>query len=322
MLTSGASRPSLRQLEYFLASIEHGSFAAAALQLHIAQPSLSEQIRRLERTLGGPLFVRTNRNLQLTDLGRQLIPLAQNTLRSADALIERVRDMRTLSGGTVSFGTFSSAHMYLLVPVTSEFHLRHPDVAIRIVGLNSSAVADMVRDGELEAGLVQLPVDERGLAVSRVELVDTVVFVSADAKRARSPVTIDRIAESRLILSEARWGEADPLRRRLFLRAREAGIDIAPFVEVEFQTAALELAIAGVGDTVVSYLLTQMPQFCDLVSWAPLEPVMEERFAFVTRIGGTLSPATRTFMELAGRHVSALQAKADSWRAGQGKALA
>ncbi len=65
-------RPSLRQLEYFLAAVEHGSF----------QPSLSEQIRRLERTLGGRLFVRTNRNLQLTDMGRQLIPLAQNTLRT------------------------------------------------------------------------------------------------------------------------------------------------------------------------------------------------------------------------------------------------
>jgi|SRR6266508_48590 DNA-binding transcriptional LysR family regulator len=75
-------RPSLRQLEYFLAAVEHGSFAAAALHQHIAQPSLSEQIRRLERTLGGRLFVRTNRNLQLTDMGRQLIPLAQNTLRT------------------------------------------------------------------------------------------------------------------------------------------------------------------------------------------------------------------------------------------------
>jgi DNA-binding transcriptional LysR family regulator len=317
-----SGRPSLRQLEYFLASIEHGSFAAAAAALHIAQPSLSEQIRRLERTLGGPLFVRTNRNLQLTDLGRQVIPLAQNTVRSADALVERVRDVRTLSGGTVSFGTFSSAHIYLLVPVISEFHLRHPDVAIRVVGLNSSAVAGMVRDGELEAGLVQLPVDERGLDVGPAELVDTVVFVSAEPERAAAPVPIERLAASRLILSEAQWGDADPLRRRLGERARAAGVELTPFVEVEFQTAALELAIARVGDTVASYLLTRLPQFADLLSWAPLEPVLEEHFAFVTRPGGTLSPATRAFMQLARRHISALQARADSWRADQGKALA
>jgi DNA-binding transcriptional LysR family regulator len=198
--------------------------------------------------------------------------------------------------------------------VTSEFHLRHPDVAIRVVGLNSSDVASMVRDGELEAGLVQLPIDERGLDIGDTALVDTVVFASADSRRASRPVTIEQLAESRLILSEARWGESDPLRSRLQDRARAAGLEISPFVEVEFQTAALELAANGVGDTVVSYLLTRMPRFADLVSWAPLEPVLEERFAFVTRSGGSLSPATREFMTLARRHISALQASADTWR--------
>jgi DNA-binding transcriptional LysR family regulator len=309
-----SGRPSLRQLEYFLAAVEHGSFAAAATNLHIAQPSLSEQIKRLERSVGGKLFVRTNRNLQLTDMGRQLIPLAQNTLRSADALVDRVRDMRTLAGGTVSFGTFSSAHMYLLVPVTSEFNLRYPDVQVRVVGLNSSDVAAMVREGELEAGLVQLPVDERGLNVGKVELVDTVVFASSDPRRTSGPITIERLAQSRLILSEARWGEADPLRNSIARRAREAGLEIKPFVEVEFQTAALELAANGVGDTLVSYLLTRMPRFANLVSWAPLKPVLEERFAIVTRAKGTLSPATRAFMVLARQHISALQASANSWR--------
>ena len=309
-----AGRPSLRQLEYFLAAVEHGSFAAAAGQLHVAQPSLSEQVRHLERTLGGSLFVRTNRNLQLTDLARQLIPLARHTLRSADVLVERVRDVRTLCGGTVSFGAFSSAHMYLLVPLVREFHTHHPEVAVRVVGLNSSAVAAMVRDGELEAGLVQLPVDERGLDVGPVELVDTVVFASSDPRRTVAPVPVERLAAARLVLSEAQWGEADPLRHRLAARARAAGVELRAFVEVEFQTAALELAAAGVADTVASFLVTRLPPFADLVCWAPLEPVLEERFAFVTRSGGTLAPATRTFMELARAHISVLQATASSWR--------
>lgn len=307
-------RPSLRQLEYFLASVEHGSFAAAATHLHIAQPSLSDQIKRLERIVGGSLFVRTNRSLQLTDMGRQLIPMAQSTLRSADALVERVRDLRTLAGGKVSFGTFSSAHLYLLIPVTSEFNLRHPDVEVRVVGLNSSDVATMVRDGELEAGLVQLPVDGRGLEVGPSVLVDTVVYASVDPERTTRPVTIEQLAASRLILSEARYGETDPFRRRVSELAREAGLVVEPFIEVEFQTAALELAASGVGDTLVSYVLTQLPRFTGLVSWAPLEPVLEERFAIITRAGGSLSPATRAFMSLARKHLSALQVTADSWR--------
>lgn len=309
-----ATRPSLRQLEYFLAAVDHGSFAAAASHLHVAQPSLSEQIQRLERLIGGRLFVRTNRNLRLTDMGRQLIPLAQTALRGADTFVEAARDLRTVRGGTVTFGTFSSAHRYLLVPVISEFRLRHPEVRVRVLGLNSSDVAEMVRDGALEAGLVQLPIDERGLDIGGDELVDTVVYVSADPRRTAGPVTIQQLAEAQLILSEARWGEADPLRRRIAQRAREAGLELEPSIEVEFQSAAMELAINGVGDTLMSYLITQQPRYKGLASWAPLDPVMQERFAIIRRSGGVLSPVTRAFMAIVHRHIAALQTTADTWR--------
>src|ERR671933_425733 len=66
------SSVTLLQLEYFVAAVEHGSFSAAAAVLHVAQPSLSEQIRRLEDRLGVVLFVRTNRRLVLTDAGTEL----------------------------------------------------------------------------------------------------------------------------------------------------------------------------------------------------------------------------------------------------------
>ena len=133
-------RPSVQQLVYFLAAVEHRSFAAAAEALYLAQPSLSEQIRRLEATLGITLFVRTNRALQLTDAGRMLLPWAERLLADVDALGDAVRDVRELSGGTVSFGTFSSAHLYLLPALTADFHRRHPDVQIRVTGLNLSLI--------------------------------------------------------------------------------------------------------------------------------------------------------------------------------------
>ena len=88
----------LQQLTYFLAAAEHGSFSAAADSLLMAQPSLSEQIRRLERALGATLFIRTNRTLQLTDVGRLLVPLAQDTLSSADLLAATAREATTLTG--------------------------------------------------------------------------------------------------------------------------------------------------------------------------------------------------------------------------------
>src|SRR5690606_31489394 len=123
----------LQQLQYFLAAVRCRSFSAAAEELHIAQPSLSEQIRRLERELGVTLFIRTNRELQLTDAGRILLPHAESTLAESRAAVEAVREVRTLTGGTVSFGTFSSAHLYLLPGLVTEFHRRYPGVVMNIV---------------------------------------------------------------------------------------------------------------------------------------------------------------------------------------------
>jgi DNA-binding transcriptional LysR family regulator len=307
-----AAAPTLQQLSYFVAAVEHGSFVAAAEAVHIAQPSLSEQIRRLERSLGVTLFVRTNRRLQLTEAGRVLLPQARRTLADLSSLRESVRHIQELSGGTVSFGTFSSAHLYLLTALVGDFRAQYPGVTTRVVGLNSSEVADQVRRGELEAGLVQLPIDERGLDVGPPVLVDSVVYVSTDGERTRAPVTIEQLAAAPLILSEARWGAEDPLRRSLTDRARRAGVALQPQIEVEFQTAAVELAAHGLGDSLVSYLVTRWPGYPGRLHWVPLDPPVVERFAFITRTNGVLSPATRIFMDLAHRHVRALQRAADA----------
>jgi DNA-binding transcriptional LysR family regulator len=297
----------LQQLQYFLTAVRRKSLSAAAEEMHIAQPSLSEQIRRLERQLGVTLFVRTNRELELTDAGRILVPHAERTLAESRAAAEAVREVRTLTGGTVSFGTFSSAHLYLLPGLVAEFHRRYPGVVMHIIGLNSAEVASEVREGRLEAGLVMLPVEARGLAVSRPVMTDSVVYVSADPERVRRPVTIQDLATAPLILSEARWGAEDPLRREIAARAQGAGITLTPIAEVELQVAAAELAARGVGDTFVSWHVASSRGYLRRLGWAPLDPPYTETFGFVTRRNTPLSPATREFMELAGKHLATLQ---------------
>src|SRR4051812_21594584 len=103
----------LQQLQYFLAAVEHGSFSAAADELHLAQPSLSEQIRRLEAELGVALFHRVRRGLALTEAGRVLRPHAERTLAEAEAARESVAEVRELRGGTAAFGTWGSSRYYV-----------------------------------------------------------------------------------------------------------------------------------------------------------------------------------------------------------------
>src|SRR5437773_1262589 len=186
----------LQQLNYFVAAVEHGSFSAAAEALRIAQPSLSEQIRRLERRLGVTLFVRTNRRLVLTEAGRLFLPRAELALAAAEEAVDSVRPVRTLTGGTVSFGTFSSAHHFLLTDLVAQFRQRYPDVRIRVVGRNSAEVVDAVREGQLEAGLVALPVDGQGLELTAPVWTAEVVYASADPARLAGPMTIERLAEA------------------------------------------------------------------------------------------------------------------------------
>jgi DNA-binding transcriptional LysR family regulator len=272
----------------------------------MAQPSLSEQIRRLEAELGVALFTRASRGLALTEAGRLLRPHAERTLAGAREAAESVREVRDLAGGTVAFGTFGSAHHYLLAGLIQDFRTKHPGVRVRAIGQNSVEVADAVRDGQLEAGLVALPVDDRGLDV-RPAMQEELQFVSADPRHAAEPMTVERLAEMPLILYDARWGQDDPTRRQLLERAQRAGVQLEPQIEVEYVTAALELAARGLGDTIVARSIVISRGYGRKLHGVPFDPPFLETFAFIRRRNAHLSPATREFMRLAEKRVAALE---------------
>jgi DNA-binding transcriptional LysR family regulator len=296
----------LQQLTYFLAAAERGSFSAAAEELHMAQPSLSEQIRRLEAELGVALFIRAGRGLTLTEAGRLLRPHAERTLAEAREAAESVRQVRDLTGGTVAFGTFGSAHHYLLAGLIGDFRARHPTVRVRAVGQNSAEVAEAVRDGTLEAGLVALPIDDHGLEVTPA-MREELQYVSAQASRVTEPITIERLAAAPLILYDARWGADDPTRRQLRERAQQAGVQLEPDIEVEYVTAALELAARGLGDTIAPRSIVITRGYGRKLFGTSFDPPLQETFAFIRRRNAPLSPAVREFIRLAERRVAALQ---------------
>ncbi|MBS1868566.1 MAG: LysR family transcriptional regulator [Actinobacteria bacterium] len=296
----------LQQLQHFLAAIEHGSFSAAADALHLAQPSLSEQVRRLEAELGTALFVRTGRRLVLTEAGRALRPEAERTVAAAARAAASVADVRELRGGTATLGIFGDAPPWLVGNVVAAFRRRHPDVRVRVVGVNSSEVAEAVSEGRIEAGIVLLPVDDAALDVRPV-LRSQLLYASADPRRVRPPVTIERLAAGPLILPDARFGAADPTQRALLERAQRAGVRLEPHVEVEQPQTALELAARGVGDTVVSEALTlRRAGFPRALHVAPFDEPIEEALAVISRRAAPLSPASRELLALAEQQLGRL----------------
>src|SRR3954469_22160328 len=152
----------LQQLEYFLAAVEHGSFSAAAESLHMGQPSLSEQVRRLEGELGVALFHRVGRGIKLTEAGHALRPHAERVLAEVEGARASVVDVRDLRGGTATFGTFGGARYYLTADFVADFRRRYPGVGVRLIGQNSAEVVDRIHAGDLEAGGGAPAVGHRG----------------------------------------------------------------------------------------------------------------------------------------------------------------
>ncbi len=297
----------LQQLTYFLAAIEHGSFSAAAASLHLAQPSLSEQVRRLEDELGVALFHRLGRGLAPTEAGQTLRPHAERVLAEVEAARSSLVDVRELRGGTAAFGTFGTSRYYLGARFVADFHHRHPGVRVRVLGQNSSEVVSAIRAGELEAGVVALPVDDEGLEV-RPAMRDEILACSADPSRLRSAMTIERLARGSLVLYDVTFGAQDPTRRQLAELAQRAGVPLAPAIDVEDPEVAIDLAADGAGDTIVARgilhaLGRRVPR---RLGWVPFAEPIYEHLAFVWRRGTQLSPATRAFVTMAEDRLSDL----------------
>ena len=295
----------LQQLEYFLTTLDRGSFSAAAESLHLAQPSISDQIRRLEAELGVRLFERVGRGLVPTEAAQALRGHAERTLAEADAARDAVSAVRELRGGTATFGMFGSARFYPISPIVAEFRRRYPAVKVRLLGINSILVAEQIRRGEIEAGLIALPVDDEDLDVSPI-MRDELLYVSADHAAVRTPKTIEDLEQRPLVLSDTSYGNADPMRRQLTELAQREGRRLDAEIEIEDTESAMELASRGIVDTIVTKsvlngLGRRVPK---KLGWIPFADPVHETIALASRQGGTLSPASREFLALAAETLS------------------
>src|ERR1700733_12094880 len=222
----------LQQLLYFRTAAQLGSFNAAARALHCTQPAVSDQVRRLESELGVSLFARAGRGLTLTSAGRVFLSHAQRVSESADDALASVGRGQAAREQVITMGTFRNAPYYEIAELAARYYERNPDARLRLRGQNSYDVARAVQDGEREAGLVVLPVDDSLLEV-RSLFRDEVLFVSPDPSLTRRPAGVAAIAGSPLILYDVTHGFNDPTRRQLAARAQEAGVVLEPRIEVE-----------------------------------------------------------------------------------------
>lgn len=148
----------LHHLRYFVAVAERLSFSRAAEDLDLAQPSLSRQIRDLERELGAPLFNREGRRISLTAAGAALLPAARASLAEAERGRRSVREVLGGRAGPLLIGSSPQTAATVLAPLLGRWQREHPTVEVHIVEEGVLGLIAMLEDGRIDLAVVPMDV--------------------------------------------------------------------------------------------------------------------------------------------------------------------
>ncbi|KDN81868.1 transcriptional regulator CynR [Kitasatospora cheerisanensis] len=191
----------LRHLRYLLAVAEQGNFTRAAEELHISQPTLSQQVKQLEKALGVQLLDRTGRTVRLTDAGAVYADHARRALRDLSAAERAVHDVQDLTRGHLRLGVTPTFTAYLVGPLTAELHTRHPGVGLTLTELTQDRIETALLADELDLGIAFAGPHLPGLAATAL-FVETLSLV-AGAERTRpmpDPLPVDALRHEQLAL--------------------------------------------------------------------------------------------------------------------------
>jgi DNA-binding transcriptional LysR family regulator len=168
----------LRRLRYFVAVAEELHFRRAAARLHLAQPALSQQVRKLELELGVDLLLRNKRSVSLTPAGAVLLEEARRVLRYADEAARSARDAGSGAAGRLRVGHLADAVPAVLPRAIASFAKQHPAVEICPETVLARRALEDVRSGRLDIAVVALPAQTSGLRVVRAGSEGTVAALS------------------------------------------------------------------------------------------------------------------------------------------------
>ena len=272
-----------------------GSFSRAGESLHLSQPAISHHVRHLEHVVGVPLLVRRGRRASPTEAGAVLLEHAGRAFKVLEEAREAIQRLRGRVAGRVTVGTGATASIYLLPALLRRVRARYPELDLVVVTGNSGELAAAVSRGELDVGVVTLPVPAgRGLAISPF-YVDRLVAIAPPGRpwRRRAPMTAAELACEPVILYE-RGGTIRRVVDDWFRRGRAT-----PRVAMELGNAEAtkKLVGAGLGLSIVSEIAVKADVKAGALSLIPLRPALHRRIGIVRPRDRAPRPALLALLE-------------------------
>jgi DNA-binding transcriptional LysR family regulator len=235
------------RLEVFLAVIDGGGFSAAARALHCAQSSVSQTIAALEVDLGDSVFVRDGRKVRLTPAGRVLEKAARDVQARLGSARDELTALRDGTHGTLSIGASDTFSTWVLPPVFSAFRRAYPRVELRLDNRPSPAIAELVASGELDVGVVSLPLPAPNAAVSALVQLplapqrDVVIVPRRHPLSTRQRVKLEDLEPYPLVLLDRSTAS------RAWLDARFAEAGLTPTVAMEMNSIEVLKRLVSLG---------------------------------------------------------------------------
>jgi DNA-binding transcriptional LysR family regulator len=260
----------LTSLRYFRAIAQARHMTRAAQALGVTQPALSAVVKKLEAEVGAALLHRTGRGVELTDAGRAFLGHAEDSLRAAEAGVRAVRRLSGLEEGSIRLGGGATAMTYLLPRVVRAVRREHPGLRFYVREAGSRAIAAAVLSGELDLGIVTLPVDMPGsgdlLTITLVEDELRLIVPKGETKRGRDGETKRHAARAGEAIGAGgvfRWKElagvpvvafeaGTAVRGIVDDAARAAGVTLDVVMELRSIESIKSMVSAGIGVGFVS----------------------------------------------------------------------
>jgi len=283
----------LRQLEYVLAVIDHGGFTRAARALHVAQPTLSQGVRALERELRVDLFERIGRGARLSPAGVAFQPAARRALAEAASARMAATEVVALRAGYLTIVALPSLVAEPLVRWIGRFRGAYPGIAVHVIDADEAdAVPAAVRDGRADLGLAEIDGEIRGLRAETV-IDQELVAICPPGTQLGEAVPIRRLATMPLVVTP--HGTST---RRL-VDSAFAGLARRPTVavEVDQREAILPLVLAGAGISFVPRRGAERARTAGAVV-VRARPGLRRRVGLVRREGAT-NPVVAAFLATA-----------------------
>lgn len=271
-----------------------GSLTAAAKELYVSQPAVSQSIRQLEEQLGGRLFVRTARGIELTPEGNAMMDRISRAMGLIDEAENTFHQMKQLMAGRVRMGAADTLCRFLLLDSIQQFHQRYPDVIIQVTNRTTRDTLQLLRLGKVDVGLINLPLDERDIEITPICQLEDCFVGSAAHFAGLPPQTPQELSQLPLMMLETISNSRNYV-DRFFL---DQGVSLFPQIELASLDLLRDFAAIGMGVACIPRQFCQKELAEGSLVEIPLTPAIPPRAIGLIRLKGIpLAFAAQRFLD-------------------------